>query len=118
MRTVSTQCHLSRRISTGAVLLTVTLWLAGCASGSNPFSPEVAYRCDNGLTLLMNPKDDSVALQGGRGTQLLLRDAGGVGNQAVYSNPDVRLTTGLGADGRGAELEGVVPNTRARCTRS
>jgi hypothetical protein len=108
----------SRRTLTGAGLLAICLWLAGCASGSNPFSPEVAYRCDNGLTLLLNPKDDSIALQGGRGTQLLLRDAGGVGNQAVYSNPEVRLTTGLGADGRGAQLEGLVPNNRARCVRS
>lgn len=91
--------------------------LAGCAGG-NPFSPEVAYRCDDGLTLLMNSSDDSVSLQAGRGTQLLLRDAGGVGMQAVYSNPEVRLTIGLGADGRGAALEGNVPNGRARCVRS
>lgn len=107
-----------RRLPFGTVLLMVAAWLAGCASVEHPFSPEVAYHCDNGLTLQLNPKDDSVALQAGRGTQLLLRDAGGVGKQAVYSNPEVRLTTGLGADGRDAELQGMVPNSRARCVRS
>lgn len=98
-------------------LLVVVGALAGCATG-NPFAPDIRWRCDNGLMLKLNPGDGSVAMQGGRGTQLLLRDAGGMGEQAVYSNPEVRATTGLGADGRGAEIEGMIPNTRARCVRS
>jgi hypothetical protein len=88
--------------------------LAGCAQ-SGPFARGTAYRCDNGVnfTLLAG---ESVSLQGFRGTELLLRDAGGMGpNQAVYSNPQVRVETGLGADGREALLEGLVPGTRARC---
>ena len=105
------------RAAAWLLLLAAGAVLTGCASG-NPFSFDVPYRCDNGLTLSLNSRDDSVVMQGGRGSQLLLRDAGGVGDQAVYSNPEARLITGLGPDGRNAELEGMIPNSRARCTRS
>lgn len=104
------------KLITLAVLTSVTL-LAGC--GSNPMAKYFAgspYQCDNGVTVAVRD-DGSATMQTGRGSERLLRDAGGVGPaQAVYSNPQVRFSTGLPPDGRGAELEGMVPNGKARCS--
>lgn len=99
------------------VVLTSASLLAGCSS--NPMAKYFAgspYQCDNGVTVAVRD-DGSATIQTGRGSDRLLRDAGGVGpNQAVYSNPQVRFSTGLPPDGRGAELEGMVPNGKARCS--
>ncbi|WP_198972780.1 hypothetical protein [Xylophilus sp. ASV27] len=88
--------------------------LAGCAQ-SGPFARGTAYHCDNGVNFTL-VAGESVTLQGFRGTEMLLLDAGGIGpTQAVYSNPQVRVATGLGADGREALIEGLVPGNRSRC---
>jgi len=100
-----------------ALLSASAALLSGCATG--PFvnhSAGTRYSCDNGSEIVVR-SDGSATLQGGRGTVVLLRDAGGVGPaQAVYSNPQVRLETGLGDDARGAQIVGLVPGGGARCT--
>jgi len=100
-------------------LLTLTALLAGCSTGplARYFPTTADYRCDNGVSVAVD-RDGKATLQTGRGAVVLERDAGGVGpEQAVYSNPDMRFETGLPPDGRGANLEGMVPNRKARCSR-
>ena len=89
--------------------------LAGCTTG--PLARDTRYRCDNGMRLSVHAAE-SATLQGYRGAELLLRDAGGVGpEQAVFSNPQVRVQTGFGADGREAKIQGQIPGGQARCVR-
>ncbi len=98
-------------------LVSSALALAGCTT-TNPLAPYFGgapYQCDNGVTVAVRD-DGSATLQSGRGGERLLRDAGGIGAQKVYSNPNVRFTTGLPPDGRGAFLEGMVPNGGAQCS--
>lgn len=107
------------RIGGAAGLLLAAAVLAGCSSGPlAPYLPTTAdYRCDNGVSIAVD-RDGKAILQTGRGVIVLERDAGGVGpEQAVYSNPEMRLETGLPPDARGATLEGLVPNGKARCSR-
>ena len=106
------------RVLAATALVTGSALLSGCATGpfANHFSG-TGYTCDNGVTVAVK-SDGSATLQTGRGAMVLLRDAGGVGPlQAVYSNPQVRFSTGLAPDGTGALLEGLVPNGGARCSR-
>ena len=94
---------------------TAALLLAGCST--NPLAKYFAgapYQCDNGVTVAVRD-DGSATVQTARGPERLLRDAGGVVQQMVLSNPNVRFTTGLPPDGRGALLEGMVPNGGATC---
>lgn len=109
--------HPSRVAAAG--LLTVAALLAGCSTGplARYFPATADYRCDNGVSVAVD-RDGKALLQTGRGAIVLERDAGGVGpEQAVYSNPEMRFETGLPPDARGARLEGLVPNGRARCSR-
>ncbi|QHI98720.1 hypothetical protein GT347_12395 [Xylophilus rhododendri] len=114
--------RLSRRAArrTAALaLLPLAAALGGCATGpfANHFSG-TAYRCDNGVAVRVKETEGRATLQTGRGTEVLLRDAGGVGpQQAVYSNPQVRLQTGMDPEARGAFLEGMVAGGKARCLR-
>lgn len=107
--------HRSRRFLV-PVAATVLL-LAGC--GTDRFlSGAVRYSCDNGVQVTVRP-DGSAVVRSGRGEDLLLRDAGGVGPlQQVFSNPQMRFETGLGAAGTRGRIEGMVPNRNAGCVRT
>ena len=61
--------------------------------------------------------DDTATVEAGaRGSEVLLRDAGGVTpQQTVYSNPRLRAEFGLGASGREAILRYLSPPLVAHC---
>jgi hypothetical protein len=55
---------------------------------------------------------------GPRGTETLLRDAGGLTpQQTVYSSTRMRAAFGLGPDGRGARLNFLSPGLEVTCVR-
>ena len=76
------------------------------------------YRCEQGLAFTLRLSDDSAVLDAGapRGSELLLRDAGGATpQQTVYSNARLRAEFGLGAGGREAMLRYASPPLAALC---
>ena len=104
------------------------LWLGGCASVGlpNPEPPATAgaqapgtlrYRCDQGIAFTVRFADDSAVVDAGpRGSDALLRDAGGATpQQTVYSNARMRAEFGLGASGREAILRYAAPPLAAHC---
>ena len=98
-------------------LVTLMGALAGCA-GSNGQSAAPLYRCEHGIEFTVRFIDDTAVLEGTRGYDLLLRDAGGQGEQqTVYSNPRMRAEFGLGASGREAVLHYPLLPLVARCVR-
>ena len=109
--------------------LMVTLWLSGCAPmGSAKPEPAATAaaqaRRNAALPLRPGPRrsrvrfsDDSAVLDAGqRGSEVLLRDAGGATpQQTVYSNARMRAEFGLGASGREAMLRYASPPLVAHC---
>lgn len=104
------------------------LWLGGCSSVglTHPQPPATAgaqvagtqrYRCDQGIAFTVRFSDDSAMLDAGpRGSDVLLRDAGGATpQQTVYSNSRMRAEFGLGASGREAMLRHASPPLAAHC---
>jgi len=91
--------------------------LTGCAALQADPAGQLRYRCDNGLQFTVAFADDAAKLKGGRGDEVLLRDAGGQGAETVYSNPRLRAEFGLGANGREAALQYLQPPLMARCQR-
>jgi hypothetical protein len=81
--------------------------------------PAVHYRCDRDIEFTVRFGDDSALVASPkRGSELLLRDAGGVTpQQAVYSNPRLRAEFGMGAAGREAELQYLPESQVAHCRR-
>ena len=77
------------------------------------------YRCDQGIEFTVRFGDDSALIASPkRGSELLLRDAGGVTpQQAVYSNARLRAEFGMGASGREAELQYLPEPQVAHCRR-
>lgn len=91
--------------------------LAGCA-GIRGASALPLYRCEHGIEFTARFIDDTAVLEGTRGKDVLLRDAGGQNEQQkVYSNPHVRAEFGLGASGRDAVLSYPPLPLVARCVR-
>jgi len=110
-------------LAVGAVAL-----LLGCVAAPGPAAPVVStavpapsapaaaappatagsarYRCDQGMEFTVRFADDSAFIDSGKGgTEVALRDAGGVTpQQSVYSNAHLRAEFGLGAAGREAKL--------------
>jgi hypothetical protein len=76
------------------------------APWSGPAEAQARYRCEQNIEFTVRFADDSARLDAGpRGSEVLLRDAGGTTPlQAVYSNPRVRAEFGLGVSGREAIL--------------
>ena len=75
------------------------------------------YRCDQGIEFTVRFTDDTAVLDGSRGNEVLLRDAGGATpQQTVYSNLRMRAEFGLGANGREAILRYAQPPLAAHCT--
>jgi hypothetical protein len=64
------------------------------------------YRCDQGLDFTVRFADDTAFIDSPkRGSEVALRDAGGVTpQQSVYSNAHLKAEFGLGAGGREAKL--------------
>lgn len=94
--------------------------LAGCAApgpGSSGALPH--YRCDHDFGFTVRFEGDSALLDAGpRGTDVLLRDAGGLTpQQIVYSNPRLRAEFGLGPNGREAILRYPLLPLVAHCLR-
>ncbi|MDB5966104.1 MAG: hypothetical protein JWQ72_2604 [Polaromonas sp.] len=90
--------------------------LAACAGGPAGDTPR--YRCEAGVEFTARFVDDSVVLDGSRGYDVLYRDAGGVGQQTVYSNPRMRAEFGLGPGGREAIVRYPLLPLVLRCVRS
>lgn len=92
---------------------------APTASPAPPVAASAAshYRCEQDIDFTVRFMDDSATLDAGpRGSEVLLRDAGGVTpQQTVYSNPHLRAEFGLGANGRGAILHYLSPQLMAQC---
>ncbi|MES1977666.1 MAG: hypothetical protein V4451_06490 [Pseudomonadota bacterium] len=98
-----------------AAVLSASL-LAACAGpGSQPEAP--FYRCEAGVDFRARFIDNSVALDGSRGHDVLYRDAGGTGEQAFYSNPRMKAEFGLGPTGREAILRYLLVPLVVRCVR-
>jgi hypothetical protein len=77
------------------------------------------YRCDHGVEFTVRFADDAAFIDNPkRGSEVLLRDAGGVTpQQTVYSNARLRAEFGLGAAGREAKLRYLRESEVAHCMR-
>ena len=75
------------------------------------------YRCDQGIEFTVRFADDTAFIdRAKRGSEVVLRDAGGVTpQQSVYSNPHLRAEFGLGAAGRDANLHYLPDSQVAHC---
>lgn len=100
--------------------------LSGCAGIHRSASPEPpvsassgspVYACEQNLQFSVRFVNDTAVLKGARGDDVLLRDAGGQGEQTVYSNPRLRAEFGLGAGGREAVLQYLQQPLMVRCLR-
>ena len=90
--------------------------LTACA-GLGGMTELARYQCANGTEFTVRFADDTAVLDGNRGETVLYRDAGGQGEQTVYSNPQLRAEFGLGAKGREAKLNYLQPPLQTRCMR-
>ncbi len=100
---------------TAVVLLSACL-LSACADrGWKAEAP--LYRCEAGVEFRARFIDNSVVVDGTGTYDLLYRDAGGVGNQAFYSNPRMKAEFGLGPSGREAILRYPLLPLVVRCVR-
>lgn len=100
-----------------AAPLLAAVLLSACAGPANrsglPF-----YRCEHGIDFTVKFADDSAVLEGPRTSELLFRDAGGLGpSQPVYRNAKMRAEFGLGVNGREAVLSYPALPLEARCVR-
>ncbi len=92
------------------VAAVATVALGACtiatAPSSGPAAAPAHYRCEYGIEFTLRLVDDSAVLDAGlRGSDVLLRDAGGATpRQSVYRNPRMHAEFGLGAGGREAIL--------------
>jgi hypothetical protein len=119
------------RLPAAAAIL--ALCLGGCAVPRSPATPAASsstpssaaatasagarYRCDQGFSFTVRFTEDSAMLDAGaRGSEVLLRDAGGATpQQTVYSNTRMRAEFGLGVSGREAMLRYASPPLAAHC---
>jgi hypothetical protein len=87
------------------------------SSAASMASAGARYRCDQGFSFTVRFTEDSAVLDAGaRGSEVLLRDAGGATpQQTVYSNTRMRAEFGLGATGREAMLRYASPPLAAHC---
>ena len=105
-----------------ALALPAAALLVACASpgavppGAPP-SGEL-YRCDQALEFRVRFVDDSAVIDGPRGLEVLLRDAGGLTpQQTVFSNARLRAEFGLGANASEALLHYPLESVNLRCVR-
>lgn len=87
-----------------ALTLPAAALVAACASPGAP-PPGELYRCDQALEFRVRFVDDSAIIDGPRGLEVLLRDAGGLTpQQTVFSNARLRAEFGLGVNASEALL--------------
>lgn len=98
-----------------AAVLSASLLTACAGPGNQPEAP--FYRCEAGVDFRARFIDNSVALTGSRGHEVLYRDAGGTGEQAFYSNPRMKAEFGLGPTGREAIVRYPLVPLVVRCVR-
>lgn len=98
-----------------AAVLSASLLTACAGPGNQPEAP--FYRCEAGVDFRARFIDNSVALTGSRGHEVLYRDAGGTGDQVFYSNPRMKAEFGLGPSGREAILRYLLVPLVVRCVR-
>ena len=92
--------------------------LAGCAgTKGGDSSGWLVYECAQGKPFSVRFINDTAVLKGARGDEVLLRDAGGQGEQTVFTNPHLRAEFGFGTDGREATLYYQHPPLMVRCQR-
>jgi len=93
--------------------------LAPASSPAQRTSSLPRYRCDHDIDFTVRFGDDTAVIDAGaRGTETLLRDAGGVTpNETVYSSTNMKAHFGLGAEGREATFNYTSPPLEARCLR-
>lgn len=103
--------------------MVATAALGACTIATAPSTGPAAalahYRCEHGIEFTVRFVDDSAMLDAGpRGSDVLLRDAGGATpQQSVYGNPRMRAEFGLGASGREAILRYPLLPLVAHCVR-
>lgn len=105
-----------RNIFRSAMAAGLALLATACATppATTPEAP--LYRCEHNIDFRARFIDDSVMLDGGRGRDVLYRDAGGTQpGQKFYSNPRMRAEFGLGATGREAIIRYPLLPLVARC---
>ena len=112
--------YIGKQAAAWLALAGIAAAMAGCSGmgGAVPSASALSrYRCDGGIEFTVRFADGTAILKGARGDDLLLRDAGGQGEQTVYSNPRMRAEFGLGAGGREAVLHYPVAPLATRCVR-
>ena len=96
-------------------------WLAATLAGCTALPPEpaaLAYRCDKGMAFKVSFANDTATLVTAQSREVLLRDAGGQGEQqTVYSNEGMKAEFGLGANAKEAAVQYASPPLAARCIR-
>jgi hypothetical protein len=92
---------------------------AGTVPPSSPSAAGGRYRCEHNIEFNVRFADDSAVIDAGpRGSETLLRDAGGATpQQTVYSSTRMRVEFGLGVSGREAILRYALPPLVAHCVR-
>jgi hypothetical protein len=102
--------------------LSAAALLAACASpnpqpiGAPP--PGELYRCEQALEFRVRFVDDTAVIEGQRGFEVLLRDAGGLTpQQTVFSNTRLRAEFGLGEKASEALLRYPQESLALRCVR-
>jgi hypothetical protein len=87
-------------------------------AGGDPLS--MHYRCDDASEFTVRFADDGAVIAApARGSEQLLRDAGGVTpQQTVYSNGRLRAEFGLGGRGDEASLHYLSPPLQLHCVRA
>jgi hypothetical protein len=94
------------------------LAVAGCKQ--IPQAPLPQYRCELGIEFTAKFIDDTVALDGSRGYDVLFRSAKGTaqaGNANFYSNPRMEVEFNQGSGGREATLRYPLLPLMVRCVR-
>ena len=111
---------MAKPLVAGTLAAAAVLWgctTTGPATPAGPAASLAHYRCEHGIEFTVRFVDDSAMVDAGpRGSDVLLRDAGGVTpQQTVYSNPRMRAEFGLGVSGREAILRYAAPPLAAHC---
>jgi len=121
------------RESTMARLLALALMVVAALGACAPVNParpaaqagvdplSMRYRCGHDASeFAVRFADDSAVIEAlGRGSEQLLRDAGGVTpQQTVYSNGRLRAEFGLGGRGDEASLHYLSPPLELHCVRA
>jgi hypothetical protein len=123
-----------RRLLCAGLAAGAALWGCAVAPPDSPSPPPVSapsspplggiagvprYRCDQGTEFTVRfAQDTALIVNPKRGSEVLLRDAGGLTpQQTVYSNARLRAEFGLGPAGREARLRYLPEPEVAHCVR-